>query len=255
MLSKVTENTTAPDREEASMAQTIPLPPLVRGQWTKMTYEDFLAWAPEGLRTEWRDGEGIVYVSASDRHQAVIELVLSLLSGFVRVFGLGRVGFAPYAMLLQPGGPHREPDVLFVQGEHLDRWTAQRLHGPADLVVEVLSEDTAREDRGLKRDEYEALGVSEYVMIDARPGRQEFIYQRLDDLRRYQPVAPDEHGRYHSAVLTGFWLNPEWFRRDPLPDVEDLLLTIAPDAYEAWILAKLRSRRGAVDIPLAAPPR
>src|SRR5687768_8003485 len=64
MLSKVTENTTAPDREEASMAQTIPLPPLVRGQWTKMTYEDFLAWAPEGLRTEWRDGEGIVYVSA-----------------------------------------------------------------------------------------------------------------------------------------------------------------------------------------------
>ena len=125
----------------------------------------------------------------------------------------------------------------------------ERVYGAPDLVIEVLSEDTAREDLGRKRDEYEALGVAEYVLLDARPGRQEFPYLRLDDTGRYQPVAPDGRGRYHSAVLPGFWLDPDWFRPDPLPDVEDLLLAIAPDAYEAWLLAKIRSRSAAPELP------
>jgi hypothetical protein len=63
-------DTTASGRKEPRMAQAQPLtlPRVIRGEWTPMSYEAFLAWAPEGMRTEWRDGEGIVYVSASDRH-------------------------------------------------------------------------------------------------------------------------------------------------------------------------------------------
>ena len=217
------------------MAQPSVLPPLVRGEWTPMSYEAFLAWAPEGMRTEWTDGEGIVYSSASDRHQSVIGLVLALLSRFVRLTGAGRVSFAPYAMLLRPGGPHREPDVLFVRSEHLDRWTSQRLHGPADLAVEMLSEDTAREDLGRKRDQYAALGVREYLILDARPGRQEFAYLRLDDAGRYQPVQPDADGRYHSAVLPGFWLDPVWFGRDPLPSPTAVLRRISPEAWRRLV--------------------
>jgi Uma2 family endonuclease len=217
------------------MAQPTVLPALVRGEWTPMTYEEFLAWAPDGMRTELTDGEGIVYLSASDRHQAVIALVLALLSSFVRLTGAGRVSFAPYAMLLRPGGPHREPDVLFVRAAHLDRWTRQRLHGPADLAVEVLSEDTAGEDRGRKRAQYAALGVPEYVILDARPGRDEFAYLRLDDAGAYQPIAPDEQGRYHSTVLPGFWLDPAWFRQDPLPPPWTLLRRISPAAWQRLV--------------------
>lgn len=225
------------------MAQSATLSPLVRGEWFPMTYEEFLAWAPDGMRTEWRDGEGIVYVTASDRHQALVLFASSLLDVFSRVFDLGRIGIAPYAMELRPGGPHREPDVMFVATAHLDRWTPQRLKGPADLAFEFLSEDTAREDRERKREEFAALGVPEYVMADSRPRRYDFEYLRRDESGRYQPVEPDEHGRYHSTVLPGFWLLPDWFRQDPLPDIEDLMLEIAPDAYEAWITAKLQKRR------------
>ncbi|HEY7031148.1 MAG TPA: hypothetical protein VH482_07480 [Thermomicrobiales bacterium] len=50
------------------MVQQTSLPKLVRGEWVPMTYEEFLAWAPDGMRTEWTDGEGIVYTKASDRH-------------------------------------------------------------------------------------------------------------------------------------------------------------------------------------------
>jgi Uma2 family endonuclease len=160
---------------------------------------------------------------------------------------LGRVSFAPYAMLLQSGGPHREPDVMFVRTEHLNRWTTQRLHGAADFVVEVLSKDTAGEDRGRKRDDYERLGVSEYLIPDARPSPSEFAFLRLNEVGRYESVTPDEQGHYHSMVLPGFWFDPRWFAQGPLPEVEDLLLLIAPEAYEAHLLAKIRARHEAGD--------
>jgi Uma2 family endonuclease len=218
------------------MVQSPTLSPVVRGRWVPMGYEEFLAWAPEGSRTEWRDGEGIVYVTAGDRHQALIVFAASLLGEFVRLFGLGRVSIAPYPMELRPGGPHREPDLLFLATAHLDRWSPQRLKGPADLVFEFLSEDTAAEDRGRKRRDYEALGVPEYIMADSRPRRYDFEYLRRDARGRYQEVAPDEQGRYHSEVVPGFWLDPMWFRQDPLPDVERLLMRIAPEAYWRHLL-------------------
>src|SRR5262245_23648542 len=114
-------------------------PPLVRGRWVPMSYEEFLAWAPDGARTEWTAGEGIVYATAGDRHQAMIMFASSLLVGFVRLFGLGRANIAPYPMALRPSGPHREPDVLFWATANLHRWTPQRLKGPADLAWEILS--------------------------------------------------------------------------------------------------------------------
>jgi Uma2 family endonuclease len=214
-------------------------PLLVRGERIPMTYEEFPTWAPNGMRTEWTDGEGIVYRTNSDRHQSVVVLVVSLIETFSRLFGQGRVSFSPYPMLLGPTGPHREPDVLFVRTEHLDRWTRQRLHGPADLAVEVLSEDSAAEDLGRKRIQFEALGVTEYLTLDAQPDRHRFAYFRLNDAGRSQVVAPDADGHYHSAVLSGFWFDPSWFQNDPLPDVNRLLLRIAPDAYRRHLESML----------------
>jgi hypothetical protein len=78
-------------------------------------------------------------------------------------------------------------------------------------------------------------------MADARPRRFEFEYVRRDESGRFQPVEPDEQGRYHSLVLPGFWLKPEWFRQDPLPEIEDLMLKIAPDASMTWLMKKLKA--------------
>ena len=225
------------------MVQSAVLPPLVRGVWTPMSYEEFLVWAPEGTHTEWTDGEGIVYVSTGDRHQWMIALLYNLLDVFAELYGIGRAITAPYPAILWPGGPHREPDVMFVATARLDQWTHQGFHGAPDFVVEALSEETAREDQGRKRREFETAGAHEYVMADARPNRHDFLYLRRDAMGHFQDVVPDAHGRYHSAVVPGFWIDPNWFRQDPLPRFEDLLIDIAPDAYEAWITAKLRARR------------
>jgi Uma2 family endonuclease len=217
------------------MVQPTILPPVVRGTWTPMTYEEFLVWAPEGVRTEWTDGEGIAYVSNGDRHQWMITLFASLLTGFVDLFGLGRVVTAPYPAILWPGGPHREPDVMFVGRDRLDRWTHQRFYGAPDFAFEALSEETAAEDRGRKRRELEAAGTPEYLMMDSRPNRLDFVFLRLDTTGHYQEVEPDGRGHYHSLVLPGFWLDPHWFRQDPLPDPNRLLIQIAPEAYRRYL--------------------
>jgi hypothetical protein len=52
----------------------------------------------------------------------------------------------------------------------------------------------------------------------------------LGNDRRYAPVAPDEAGRYRSVVLPGFWLDPAWFRPDPLPKLDALIAAIVTDA-------------------------
>jgi len=227
------------------MAQPTTLPPVVEGRWLPMTFEEFLAWAPDGVQAEWVAGKGIIHVSNSTRHGRLLDFLIHLLRAYLRLTGLGEV-FSSTVLLRLPGRPAgRMPDLFVVRTEHRDRIRAQWCEGPADLVVELLSEESAARDRTEKLPEYETAGVPEYVMVDVREGQRGFEYYRLDERGRYQAVAPDEQGRYHSLVLPGFWLDPNWLWQDPLPDVEDVLLTVAPDAYEAWIMAKLRARRRA----------
>lgn len=125
---------------------------------------------------------------------------------FVPMFHLGKVLTAPLAMRALPDGPAREPDVLFVASAHLDRFTEARLHGPADLVIEVLSDDSVARDRAEKFYEYQAAGIRAYWLIDPRPGYERADFYVLADNGRYRPVPIDADGRYRSTVRNGFWL-------------------------------------------------
>jgi Uma2 family endonuclease len=69
---------------------------------------------------------------------------------YLQLFQLGRLIPAPFEMRATPDGASREPDLLFVAKEHLDRLTQDRLNGPADLVVEVISDDSLGRDRADK---------------------------------------------------------------------------------------------------------
>jgi Uma2 family endonuclease len=113
-------------------------------------------------------------------------------------------------MRATPDGPAREPDLIFVAREHLDRLSQERLSGPADLVVEVISDDSVARDRADKFYEYQEAGVREYWILDSRPGRERTDFYVLDDRGRYRPVPPASDGRYHSTVLPGFWLQVDW---------------------------------------------
>ena len=184
----------------------------------RMSYKEFLAWADEDVHAEWVDGEVIVFMPPKTRHQLIVGFLFGLLKLFVRFFQRGEVLTAPFEMKLSPSGPARESDILFVAQEHLERLTEERLEGPADLVVEVVSEDSVRRDGVQKFAEYQATGVREYWLIDSRPGEAGADFYVLDEHGKFQPVQIGEDGIYHSTVLPGFWLKVEWLTAEELPD-------------------------------------
>jgi Uma2 family endonuclease len=220
------------------MFQSATLPPLVRGEWCPMTYEEFERWVPDGMHGEWWDGEGIIFVAPTEEHQWGALFLAELIGTFSRIFSLGRVMIAPFEMRLREGARPKS-DVLYVRPEHADRWQGKRLVGPADFAAEFTSDETAAHDRGRKFVAYQDAGVREYPVIDRRrrPGR--FDFYRLDEHGLYREVAPDDQGRYHSQVLPGFWLDPAWFRQDPPPSPEEVMMQIAPAAYRRYLLSIL----------------
>ncbi|CAA9537938.1 MAG: hypothetical protein AVDCRST_MAG73-1603 [uncultured Thermomicrobiales bacterium] len=212
------------------------------GSRHRMGYEDFVRLIPDGKQAEWVDGEVIV-MTTNRRHVRFARLLAGVLSSFVLVFDLGEVFPAPFLMRARPDGPGREPDIAVVLTEHLARVDRVAIEGPADLAVEIVSDDSVGRDRVEKLAEYAAAGVPEYLIVEAREGHRGVALHRLDAEGRYQAVAPDAGGRSHSLVLPGFWIDPARFDEEPPPGVEELMFDLAPDAYPAWLATTQDKRR------------
>jgi Uma2 family endonuclease len=193
-----------------------------------MSYDEFSTWADEDVHAEWADDEVTVFTPASDCHQAILGLLHILVSLYSWRLNLGEVRFAPFEMRLSHAV--REPDLLFVARAHRDRLTPRRLDGPADLVVELISDDSVQRDRVEKLRDYEAAGIPEYWLCDSRPRHEHAAFNRLTEQGTYQAVPLDASGRFHSLALPGFWLDPTWLWQDPLPNPETLLAMIMPQS-------------------------
>lgn len=219
------------------MAQRTVPPADLHEQRRAMSYEEFIAWSDEDTHAEWVHGEAIVFMPPALPHQELAGFLHTLLSLYARFFNLGIVLLAPFEMQLFPGRSSREPDLLFVAREHRERLTPARLDGPADLVIELISDSSAVRDREEKFQEYQAAGVREYWLFDPRPGREQADFYRLTARGLYEAVLPDAQGRYHAATLPGFWLRLDWLWQRPLPDALTLLAAIAPQALHTALRA------------------
>lgn len=184
---------------------------------TKLTFEEFLAWADENTCAEWLDGDVVVMSPGSNRHQEVGSFLERVLGVFVEHHHLGTIIRAPFVMKLHEGRG-REPDLLFVSRERAQLIGATFLNGPADLVIEILSPESIGRDRGEKFVEYEAAGVREYWLIDPERQRAEFCEL---DAGRYRIVSDME--RYQSKVLPGLVLRIEWLWQTPPPPTLSVL--------------------------------
>lgn len=191
------------------------------------TYEEYLSVAAETRIVEWADGEIIEYMPPNAIHQKITWFLFNLLSAFVETLEIGLVGSGPFEVKLWAGGPSREPDVFFLSSGTANELGEQRFVGPPDLVVEVVSPGSVREDRVRKFTEYEQAGVREYWLVDPRPNHRTVECYRRDDAGVFQPVEADEQGRLYSAVLADdkarFWLHVSWLWQEPLPKVRTAL--------------------------------
>jgi Uma2 family endonuclease len=102
-------------------------------------------------------------------HQAASLRLAHYLFTFIETAGHGRVFAAPIDVQLGPA-TIVQPDLIVILHGGTASITAQRIVGPPDLVVEVVSPATASYDRREKRDLYAAAGVREYWIAD--PGHR-----------------------------------------------------------------------------------
>lgn len=185
-----------------------------------VSYEEWREQASETAFSEWVDGEVVTFMPPTMRHQMLVMLLGAVFSWHVGIRRLGLVIPGPAELRLAKSA--REPDLMFVATANLHRLSDLRAEGYADLVVEVISPDSTRRDRVEKLAEYAAAGIPEYWIFDPRRGRESLLAFALDPAGAYAPIAPGEDGRIHSAVMAGFWFDPAWLLRDPLPDAPTL---------------------------------
>ena len=212
----------APSEADSSTVEELPpsgdrkAPPEGRVSW-----EEFLDWMDDGTRAEWIDGEVIVLSPSNVVDLRLISFLHRVLADFVEARQLGELFLMDLLMRLETRPSGREPDLVFIATEHLDRLKDTYLDGPADLAVEVISPDSDVRDRSEKFREYEGAGIPEYWLLD--PIRREALFYRLGNDGRYHLTPIGADGIYRSVVLPGFSLRVEWLWQRPLPSVSEVM--------------------------------
>lgn len=93
------------------------------------------------------------------------------------------------------------PDISIVCDT--SKLRAKRCYGAPDLVVEVLSPSTGRNDRLLKRNYYERAGVKEYLIVDYQNQTIE-KYVLCEYSLKLEDIYSTESREYESFISTYF---------------------------------------------------
>lgn len=184
-----------------------------------VSFENFLGYFAD-KHAEWLMGRVILIVTNNTRHQMLQGFLYNLISYFLGVKKIGRILMAGVPMYISEHQPAREPDLLVILNENRDRIKENRVEGPADIAVEIVSPESASRDWGAKLTEYEAAGVREYWLID--PQRTASDIWELSGDGRYRRRPLDAAGRITSGVLPGFAFDPELLWQDEHPAGPDL---------------------------------
>jgi Uma2 family endonuclease len=114
-----------------------------------------------------------------------------------------------------------EPDLLFIARRRSILVEHTYVDGPADMVVEIISPESADRDRVEKLLEYQTAGIPEYWLIDPQRQKAEFYVLRGNGKYALAPLAKD--GKFHSTVITGFSFRVEWLWQTPFVRTDDVL--------------------------------
>lgn len=170
---------------------------------------------------EWLEGAVIRVAPSEFKHMTLIKYLTHLIDAFFAFRPIGILYAQPFVMRL-PAFPkrRREPDLFIVLNTNTHERKDTYMDGPADICIEIVSEESAVRDHGDKFVEYEKGGVPEYWIID--PLRTETRFYRLNSAGRYSRQNEDADGNYYTPALPSFALHVATLWQEPLPNYAEI---------------------------------
>lgn len=153
-------------------------------------------------KVEFIDGEVVLHSPARNEHLDATGLLFRVMGAFVDSKDLGTVK-SEKCLCVFPRNDY-EPDIVFFGPGKSGQLNRKTLKFPVpDLAVEVLSDSTEKNDRGVKFEDFAANGVDEYWIIDAEARRVE--QYRLDSQTGdYTKVFDANEGAIDCQTIPGF---------------------------------------------------
>src|SRR4030042_1138434 len=156
----------------------------------KYTYEDYLK-TPEDERYELIEGELLRTPAPIPRHQRISrELEFELLR-FVKANDLGEVIYAPCDVYLDNENVV-QPDILLISKERLSIIGEKNIQGAPDIVIEIISENTAYRDLVQKKKLYARFGVKEYWIVIPGEELVEIYTLKVNTYMLYKTYSKDD---------------------------------------------------------------
>ena len=177
-----------------------------------LSEEDFYRLASEDSNWEYLDGRVVMHSPASRVHENLFRFLFILLGYYLDRKGGGALLGSRYPMRLGPRWSP-EPDLLVVRTERMNLMGKNRLEGPADLVVEIVSDADAHLVYREKLPRYREAAIPEIWIVD--PFRGEVLVDRLVGEAAERTVL--KAGRLESTVVPGFWIEVDWLWGETLP--------------------------------------
>lgn len=162
--------------------------------------KDFYKTVTEQEKSEFINGEIIVHSPVTKRHLQASSLLSTLMNIYVNKHDLGCVGIEKIMICLTRND--YEPDIVFFDKETAKDFRSDQMFFPIpNMVVEILSKSTLKNDRELKFEDYEQHGIAEYWIID--PDKETIEQYILKD-SRYELILKSTQGNIESKEIKGF---------------------------------------------------
>ena len=130
-----------------------------------LTYDDYVALPNDLNRYEILEGELSVTPAPSTKHQMASRNLVIRLGNHIAERELGSLFDAPIDLILE-STTVLQPDLLFVSKARQNIVTERAIEGAPDLVIEILSPSTSRNDRVTKAQIYARHKIPVYWIVD-----------------------------------------------------------------------------------------
>ena len=185
---------------------------LTRWQADQVLRDEFWEQVSANQKAEYINGQGIFHSPVFAQHSYANRELTKSLNYFLDQHPVGNYFFEK--SMVRFDSNDYEPDLIFYLNEKLKTIQPKTLiHPIPDFIVEIISESTERNDRGLKMLDYASHGVGEYWIID--PDRRTAEQYLPGNQGVYAPgQVLREQGFLSSEIITGWGIEIERLWQD-----------------------------------------